>query len=198
MTAKKKANKKPRSREGRNTPGGKNRVRKRTVESERSRSFAGQRSGDVVGLSNVERADSESVEELLEEGNSFEAGVVKAWKTPKMPMRRKFVPIRCLKTMFPTNTRTKIRRPQHCSVASRESPTTSTVDHALPPKIRKTRAPGFHARQSVFLATSRISFMKFSELLFRASSSFITRLARRWRCRYSNTWRPSSDMCLDT
>jgi hypothetical protein len=77
MTAKKKANKKPRSREGRNTPGGKNRVRKRTVESERSRSFAGQRSGDVVGLSNVERADSESVEELLEEGNSFEAGVVK-------------------------------------------------------------------------------------------------------------------------
>ena len=77
MTAKKKANKKPRSREGRNTPGRKNRVRKRTVESERSRLFAGQRSGDVVGLSNVERADSESVEELLEEGNSFEAGVVK-------------------------------------------------------------------------------------------------------------------------
>jgi hypothetical protein len=31
----------------------------------------------VVGLSNAERADSESVEELLEEGNSFEAGVVK-------------------------------------------------------------------------------------------------------------------------
>jgi hypothetical protein len=77
MTAKKKANKKPRSREGRNTPGGKNGVRKRTVESQRSRSFAGQRPGDVVGLSNVERADSESVEELLEEGNPFEAGVVK-------------------------------------------------------------------------------------------------------------------------
>jgi hypothetical protein len=77
MTATKKANKKPRSREGRNTTGGKNGVRKRTVESQRSRSFAGQRSGDVVGLSNAERADSESVEELLEEGNSFEAGVVK-------------------------------------------------------------------------------------------------------------------------
>jgi hypothetical protein len=77
MTAKKKANKKPRSRERRNTPGGKNGVRTRPVESERSRSFAGQRSGDVQGLSNVERADSESVEELLEEGNSFEAGVVK-------------------------------------------------------------------------------------------------------------------------
>jgi hypothetical protein len=77
MTAKKKANKKPRSREDRNTPGGKNGVRKRTVESERSRSFVGQRSGDVRGLSKVERADSESVEELLEEGNTFEAGVAK-------------------------------------------------------------------------------------------------------------------------
>jgi hypothetical protein len=77
MTAKKKANKKPRGGKGRNTPGGKNGVRKRTFESERSRSFGEQRSGDVQGLSNVERADSESVEELLEEGNSFEAGVVK-------------------------------------------------------------------------------------------------------------------------
>jgi len=36
---------------------------------------AGQ-SGDLQGLSGVERADSESVEELLEEGNAFEAGVV--------------------------------------------------------------------------------------------------------------------------
>jgi hypothetical protein len=33
-------------------------------------------SGDLQGLSNVEGADSESVDELLEEGNSFEAGVV--------------------------------------------------------------------------------------------------------------------------
>jgi hypothetical protein len=31
---------------------------------------------DLQGLSNAERADSESVEELLDEGNSFEAGVV--------------------------------------------------------------------------------------------------------------------------
>jgi hypothetical protein len=37
---------------------------------------AGQ-SGDLQGLSNVERADSESVDELLEEGNAFEADVVK-------------------------------------------------------------------------------------------------------------------------
>jgi hypothetical protein len=40
----------------------------------RSRS-AGQ-SGDLQGLSNVERADSESVDELIEEGNAFEADVV--------------------------------------------------------------------------------------------------------------------------
>jgi len=37
----------------------------------------GERSGDLQGLSNVERADSESVDELLEEGNAFEADVVK-------------------------------------------------------------------------------------------------------------------------
>jgi hypothetical protein len=33
-------------------------------------------SGDLEGLSNVESADSESVDELLEEGNAFEAGIV--------------------------------------------------------------------------------------------------------------------------
>ena len=38
---------------------------------------SGQQSGDLQGLSNVRGADSESVDELLEEGNSFEAGVVK-------------------------------------------------------------------------------------------------------------------------
>lgn len=32
--------------------------------------------GDLQGLSRDERADSESVDELLEEGNAFEAGVV--------------------------------------------------------------------------------------------------------------------------
>lgn len=36
----------------------------------------GGQSGDLQGLSNVERADSESVDELLEEGNAFEANVV--------------------------------------------------------------------------------------------------------------------------
>jgi hypothetical protein len=33
-------------------------------------------SGDLQGLSRVESVDSESVDELLEEGNAFEAGVV--------------------------------------------------------------------------------------------------------------------------
>ncbi|HEY3619318.1 MAG TPA: hypothetical protein VGK96_21110, partial [Candidatus Sulfotelmatobacter sp.] len=37
---------------------------------------AGLQSGDLQGLSNVEDVDSESVDELLEEGNSFEAGIV--------------------------------------------------------------------------------------------------------------------------
>jgi hypothetical protein len=37
---------------------------------------SGEQSGDLQGLSNVESADSESVDELLEEGNAFEAGVV--------------------------------------------------------------------------------------------------------------------------
>lgn len=37
---------------------------------------SGQQSGDLQGLSNIERADSESVEELVEEGNAFEANAV--------------------------------------------------------------------------------------------------------------------------
>src|SRR6266853_849036 len=37
----------------------------------------GEQSGDLQGLSNVEGADSESVDELLEVGNAFEADVVK-------------------------------------------------------------------------------------------------------------------------
>jgi hypothetical protein len=42
---------------------------------ERSGARSGQ-SGDLQGLSNVEGADSESVDELLEEGNAFEADAV--------------------------------------------------------------------------------------------------------------------------
>jgi hypothetical protein len=40
-------------------------------------SRSGRQSGDLQGLSGVEGADSESVSELLEEGNEFEADVVK-------------------------------------------------------------------------------------------------------------------------
>jgi hypothetical protein len=38
---------------------------------------SGGQSGDLQGLSNIGGADSESVGELLEEGNAFEAEVVK-------------------------------------------------------------------------------------------------------------------------
>jgi len=38
---------------------------------------SGEQSGDLQGLSNVQRADSESVDELLGEGNAFEADAVK-------------------------------------------------------------------------------------------------------------------------
>jgi hypothetical protein len=38
--------------------------------------LSGEESGDLQGLSNRESADSESVDELLEEGNAFEAGAV--------------------------------------------------------------------------------------------------------------------------
>ena len=43
------------------------------LEGQRAR---GGQSGDLQGLSNIEGADSESVDELLEEGNAFEADVV--------------------------------------------------------------------------------------------------------------------------
>jgi hypothetical protein len=37
---------------------------------------SGDESGDLQGLSNAESANSESVDELIEEGNAFEAGVI--------------------------------------------------------------------------------------------------------------------------
>lgn len=48
----------------------------RRALSPRRAARAGGQSGDLQGLSRRERADSESVEELLEEGNAFEAGAV--------------------------------------------------------------------------------------------------------------------------
>jgi hypothetical protein len=38
---------------------------------------SGEQSADLQGLSNVQGADSESVDDLLEQGNAFEAEVVK-------------------------------------------------------------------------------------------------------------------------
>jgi hypothetical protein len=56
-------------------------ARSRSVDAEpfelrESRSRSAGQSGDLQGLSDVEAADSESVDELIEEGNAFEAGVV--------------------------------------------------------------------------------------------------------------------------
>lgn len=44
--------------------------------SDKPETQSGGQSGDLQGLSGVESADSESVDELLEEGNAFEADVV--------------------------------------------------------------------------------------------------------------------------
>lgn len=46
-------------------------------EREGMRSRSGGQSGDLQGLSNIAGAAGESVDELLEEGNAFEADVVK-------------------------------------------------------------------------------------------------------------------------
>jgi hypothetical protein len=52
-------------------------IRESTVfEPATGRSRSGGQSGDLQGLRDVESADSESVDELLEEGNAFEADVV--------------------------------------------------------------------------------------------------------------------------
>jgi len=47
-----------------------------TVPPQRTGSRSGEQSGDLQGLSGLEAADSESVDELIEEGNAFEASAV--------------------------------------------------------------------------------------------------------------------------
>jgi hypothetical protein len=47
-----------------------------SFELEKQRSWSAGQAGDLQGLSDTEGADSESVDELLGEGNAFEAGVV--------------------------------------------------------------------------------------------------------------------------
>ena len=57
---------------------------------------SGGQSGDLQGLSNIEGADSESVSELIEEGNAFEAdavaGVEHAGETDQKEVRTHEVP----------------------------------------------------------------------------------------------------------
>jgi len=53
-------------------------------EDERETNSAGQ-SGDVQGMSRPAEADSESVEELAEEGNAFEASIVDGVENAKDP-----------------------------------------------------------------------------------------------------------------
>ena len=48
-----------------------------SLRREGRRSRSGGQSGDLQGLSNIAGADSESIDELLEEGNAFEADAVK-------------------------------------------------------------------------------------------------------------------------
>lgn len=61
------------------------------AESEPERSLEAGQSGDLEGLSAVEDADSESVQELAEEGQGFEAGIVegveRAEDEPEKQMR---------------------------------------------------------------------------------------------------------------
>lgn len=52
------------------------RVRRSQAFERRPDSASGRQSGDLQGLSRAEQADSESVDELVEEGNLFEAGAV--------------------------------------------------------------------------------------------------------------------------
>jgi hypothetical protein len=54
----------------------KTRQRASSRRAQESDSDSAGQSGDLQGLSNVETADSESVDELLEEGNAFEAGII--------------------------------------------------------------------------------------------------------------------------
>jgi len=60
------------------------------------RERSGGQSGDLQGLSNIEGADSESVAELIEEGNAFEAdavaGVEQAGDTDQKEVRTHEVP----------------------------------------------------------------------------------------------------------
>jgi hypothetical protein len=81
-TKKKAARKKPVAKKAVSAPKRKPPTKDRRPDSavfapdELTRSRSGGQSGDLQGLSDVESADSESVDELIEEGNAFEADVI--------------------------------------------------------------------------------------------------------------------------
>ena len=61
-----------------------NRSYQQRDEEERETNSAGQ-AGDIQGMSRPAGADSESVEELVEEGNAFEASIVDGVENAKDP-----------------------------------------------------------------------------------------------------------------
>ena len=73
---KKKAGAKGAGTRARRVPAGSPKVDTESFASQGRRSRSAGQSGALQGLSHVEAADSESVEELIEEGNAFEADVV--------------------------------------------------------------------------------------------------------------------------
>src|SRR5260370_7725154 len=69
----------------RRTPGRNQNLDADAFRTQGMRSQSAGQSGDLQGLSNVEGADSERVDELIEEGNAFEADLVPALPTPTAP-----------------------------------------------------------------------------------------------------------------
>jgi hypothetical protein len=76
ILAKKRAGAKTAGGSRRRSPGRNQNFDTDALETQEMRSRSAGQSGDLQGLSNVEGADSESVDELIEEGNAFEADVV--------------------------------------------------------------------------------------------------------------------------
>jgi hypothetical protein len=68
----------------------------RAFPTEKPSTLWGRQSGDLQGVSGSGEADSETVDELLEEGNAFEAdaisGVEEAGDKPERPVRTRQVP----------------------------------------------------------------------------------------------------------
>ena len=76
VSGKKKAGAKAAGAAGKRAPGRNQNFDADASRTQGMRSRSAGQSGDLQGLSNVEGADSESVDELIEEGNAFEADVV--------------------------------------------------------------------------------------------------------------------------